>query len=215
MDIDPYRLVAFFHVVLFAYWLGADLGVFVCGRLSNRRSLSDEVRAGIRKAGQIIDMGPRTALVLMVPAGLTLASQYGLPVDGRMLALIFAASLLWLWMVWAIFLEPRTPRGQLLWKVDMALRTALTLAFIGYGVLSWVGATPIAERWLAAKIVLFGLILLDGIALRLTLLWQERLAQTGRSVLPLPILQRTLIAAVLLIWAMVATAAFLGVTKPF
>ena len=65
MYIDPHRLAAFIHVVLFAYWLGADLGVFLCGRAARRKNISDEARALVRRVGHVIDMGPRTAAVLM------------------------------------------------------------------------------------------------------------------------------------------------------
>jgi hypothetical protein len=210
VDIDPYRLTAFLHVVLFAYWLGADLGVFICGRLASRPNLTPDTRQMVRRVGQLIDMGPRTALVLMVPAGLILASQYGSPIVGTPLVLVCVASLAWLWMVWAIFRQPHTPMGKTLWKIDLALRAALTLSFIGFGVSTWVTGEPIAFQWLAAKIVVFGLILLDGIILRLVLYRQE--ARGGK---PSPTLQRALISAVLLIWLFVATAAFLGVVKPF
>ncbi len=218
MTLDPYRIVAFLHVVLFAYWLGADLGVMLCSRIARRSDLSDDARRAVRSAGHLIDMGPRTALVLMVPAGLILASQYGSPVQGPWLAAIAVAAAGWLWMVWTIFLQPQTPLGKLLWKIDMGWRIVLMTLFVGFGVKCLITGAPIADHWLAAKFVVFGLILMDGIYLRLVLIRMERDARAGNS--PAPgapptALMKSLHIAVMIIWALVAIAAFLGIVKPF
>ena len=36
---EPYFLLVVLHVVLFAYWLGADFGVFTCSRYIVRPDL--------------------------------------------------------------------------------------------------------------------------------------------------------------------------------
>ena len=169
MSIDPYRLVVFFHVLMFCYWLGADLGVWLCGRAARRPGISDEARALVRKVGHLIDMGPRSALVLIFPAGLILASQYGSPVQGLGLVAAVLACGVWLWMVWTIYLQPQTPLGRTVWKIDLGFRALLMVTLIGFGVSCLVTGGPIQDRWLAAKIVVFGLILLTGIFLRIAL----------------------------------------------
>ena len=209
-------MMAFFHVLLFCYWLGADLGVFISSRVARRQGLSPEARATVRDAGALIDMGPRTALVLMLPAGLTLATQYGSPVQGTGLWAIWGLSLVWLWMVWKIFLAPHTPLGRLMWKIDMALRMFFTIAFISFGLFCMVNDGPITDGWLIAKIIIFGLIILDGFWLRILLYRTEAAARAaGGAVSISPQLRTMLTASVLAIWAGVALAAFFGVVKPF
>lgn len=216
MELDPYRLMAFFHALLFCYWLGADLGVFISSRVARRQGLSPEARTAVRDAGALIDMGPRTAMVLMLPAGLTLATQYGSPVQGTGLWAIWGLSLVWLWMVWKIFLAPHTPLGRLMWKIDMALRMIFTIAFISFGLYCMVNDGPITDGWLIAKIIVFGLIILDGFWLRILLYRTEAAARAaGGAVTISPQLRTMLTASVLAIWAGVALAAFFGVVKPF
>ena len=218
MSIDPYRLVVFFHVLMFCYWLGADLGVWLCGRAARRPGISDEARALVRKVGHLIDMGPRSALVLIFPAGLILASQYGSPVQGLGLVAAVLACGVWLWMVWTIYLQPQTPLGRTVWKIDLGFRALLMVTLIGFGVSCLVTGGPIQDRWLAAKIVVFGLILLTGIFLRIALFRMDAAARAGKAPppgSPPTLLQKSLLSSVLVIWALVAIAAFLGVVKPF
>lgn len=218
MSIDPYRLVVFFHVLMFCYWLGADLGVWLCGRAARRPGISDEARALVRKVGHLIDMGPRSALVLIFPAGLILASQYGSPVQGVGLVAAVLACVVWLWMVWTIYLQPQTPLGRTIWKVDLGFRALLMVTLISFGVSCLVTGGPIQDQWLAAKIVVFGLILLTGIFLRIALFRMDAAARAGKAPppgSPPTLLQKSLLSSVLVIWALVAIAAFLGVVRPF
>jgi hypothetical protein len=211
MTIDPYRLVVFLHVLLFAYWLGSDLGVFICGLFARRPGVTPEGRAALRQAGALIDMAPRTCLVLMVPVGLTLATSYGSPIRGLPLALIWVAALAWLWLVWQVHWKQGEALGKLLWRIDFALRTAVMAGFVGFGAFCLATGGPIAGRWLAVKMLLFGLIILAGIVVRILLLAPAPAAPrpgSGDS-------QARIRQVVFLIWGLVAVIAFLGVTKPF
>jgi hypothetical protein len=209
MTIDPYRLVVFLHVLLFAYWLGSDLGVFICGLYARKPGATPQAQLALREAGVLIDMAPRTCLVLMAPVGLTLASRYGSPIHGLPLALIWVAALAWLWLVWQVHWKHAHPLGKLLWRIDFAVRAAVMAGFVGFGAFCLATGGPIAGRWLATKILLFGLIILAGIIVRILLLAPAVAA-------PAPSGQRSLIRQVVfVIWGLVAAIAFLGVAKPF
>ena len=215
MSLDPYRIVVFLHVLLFVYWLGADLGVFICSTVGRSQNLTDDQRRGLREAGELIDMAPRTCLVLMVPVGLTLAVNFGSPIRGApVLTAIWLASLAWLWLVWQVHLQHNSPIGRRLWQIDFGVRGLVMAGFVGFG--AWCLATggPIAGRWLAAKILLFGLIILCGIAVRILLLSArpEAPAPAGAAA---PAIGNQIRNVVFVIWGLVAVIAFLGVTKPF
>ncbi len=60
------------HIVLFAYWLGGDLGVFYSSRFILKPELSTEARGVAVKIMHVVDMSPRICLVLFLPSGITL-----------------------------------------------------------------------------------------------------------------------------------------------
>jgi hypothetical protein len=143
----------------------------------------------------------------MVPAGLTLAASYGSPIHGVALAAVWVLSLAWLWLVWEVHWRHGAPVGRLYWRIDFAVRFVVMAAFVGFGAWCLLTRSPISSAWLAAKMLIFGLIILCGIVVRILLLRPPRTPSAGT-----PALIRQV---VLVIWALVATAAFLGVTKPF
>jgi hypothetical protein len=216
--LNTHTLVAFVHVLLFAYWLGSDLGVFICSLTARGADVSADARAKLQQAGTLIDMAPRTCLVLMVPAGITLSTAFGLPVPGPAVAALWAAGLAWLWLVWEIHWRHGSPLGRLYWRIDFAIRILVMAGFVGFGLWCLVVRTPISAGWLGAKMLIFGLIILCGIIVRILLLrvpatpavttagGGQAQAVDGRNLIR---------QVVLVIWGLVALAAFLGVTKPF
>ena len=60
----------FFHILMFVIWLGMDVGVYYCGKYTTRRDLTYQERRRFLELLMLLDMGPRTALVMMVPLGL-------------------------------------------------------------------------------------------------------------------------------------------------
>ncbi|MBL8628946.1 MAG: hypothetical protein JNM81_04920 [Rhodospirillaceae bacterium] len=223
MDIDPFRVVAFLHVLLFAYWLGADLGVFLHGKRLTRDDIPLDERLRTREIGVMIDMAPRSALVLMVPVGFTLASNWGLPLTGVQIALLWVFGLAWLWLVWEVHHKKNEPVGRSLQRIDFAIRYIVLAVMLGLGLTSLATGAPVASTWLAVKMVLFGAIIVNGIWLRLIGgRWQlafdkirlggadavlgEQMIKDNRKVAS---------KAALLIWFLVAVMAFLGVVKPF
>ena len=118
MIIEPFRLVAFLHVLLFVYWLGADLGVMLTSLASTRKGIGAEAKARLSEVGALIDMAPRTCLVLMVPVGLTLAQNYGSPVTGPALWLVWIVGLIWVWLVWQVHWRQGSAVGETMWRID-------------------------------------------------------------------------------------------------
>ena len=217
--LSTYTLVAFLHILLFAYWLGSDLGVFICSLTARRPDVSEDARARLQQAGVLIDMAPRTCLVLMAPAGLTLAANFGSPIHGPALIAVWIAALAWLWLVWEVHWKHGAPIGRLYWRIDFVIRFLVMAGFLGFGVWCLVTGAPIASAWLAAKMVIFGLIILCGIVVRLLLLRMSAAPSPAPATAGAPPRGsdgRDLIRQVgLVIWGLVALAAFLGVTKPF
>jgi len=212
----------YLHILLFVYWLGADLGVFLASRYIARADLGLEERLRFLELTLSIDLGPRTALILIIPVGFTLALDLGLAafVSGW-LHLIWIAALAWLAIAWTLHLRARTPVAARLQPVDRAVRIAVAAGFLGVGVASFVSGSPLPARWLAAKFVLFGVVVVLGLLLRRIIVeWVEgfrelREAATraaGNARIERSHCQATRLA--LALWACVAVIALLGVAKP-
>lgn len=223
MDIDILRVVAFVHVVLFAYWLGADLGVFLHGKRLTRDDIPLEERLRTREIGVMIDMAPRTALVLMVPVGFTLSTAWGSPITDGWLAALWAFGLFWLWLVWEVHHKNNQPIGKTLQRIDFSIRYVVLAGMLGLGGYSLAVGEPIASKWLAVKMVLFSFIIMNGIWLRLIggrwAVAFDRIRKGGdERVIGEQMIKdnrRVAIRAALTIWGLVALMAFLGVVKPF
>lgn len=162
---DLYSLALYFHILLFVFWLGGDLGVAVLGeQFRNRKDYTLDQRLALLKVLVMVDMGPRSAWALMVGSSLSLAHLGGywlLP--GWVLGLAWLISLGWLYLVWAAHKSGQTPRGTQLRKIEMVLKSALAAGYLSLGVSSLALGKPIFETWLAAKALLFGLIFIAAI----------------------------------------------------
>jgi hypothetical protein len=75
--VESHSTLQFVHVILLVYWLGTDLGVYLCARYVARADLAVAERRRFLELLLVLDMGPRTSLVLMIPTGVLLAMGGG------------------------------------------------------------------------------------------------------------------------------------------
>jgi hypothetical protein len=222
------NLAIVLHLILFAYWLGADIGVYYTSRFVTRPELSIEARTIALKVVDVVDMAPRICLVLFLPSGVTLmaASDYGRDIFGGWpLLAIWVAALVWLALVIADHRRRPDRLGALVHRTDLIVRITLVV-----GLLAIAAYTVVAERpfgvttnpiWLAGKVAAYALCIACGVAIRVRLApfgaaWaalvasgstadvERRLERSLRGTLPF----------VYAIWALVIVAAVLGVVKP-
>lgn len=225
---NEYFFFTFLHVVLFAYWLGADLGVHLAARFAVRAELPFDERMRFLILILMIDLGPETALTLIVPAGLSICAVTGLStLDGWPLGLIWAFGLIWLAAIWRMhaydIFRPgeEAPLKPWLHRFD---HWARYLAIAGTGAIaisSWLGHGPLATRWLAAKTAVYALCLVLVVVLRHELsAWAIAIEQlqdpatVAEGNARIMKTHRTGRWYAWSLWALVALAAYLGVAKP-
>jgi hypothetical protein len=220
--LELHALWQYFHILLFVYWLGADLGVFLASRYVARRDLSIDER--LRFLGLLlkIDLGPRTALILMVPVGFTLAGNLALvPLAPAGLVAIWVTSLAWLALAWWLFHRASDPRAPLWLNVDRGIRIVVAAVFVGLGALTLVRGAPLGAPWLAWKFLLFGAVVVLGVLLRSVIqqwvvgfgeLRDPATVDAGNDRIYGAYRRATRLAHTL--WLGVALAAFFGVVKP-
>jgi len=118
----------FIHVVLFVYWLGADLGVYYTSRFVVDRKLSTETRAITGKIMEFVDLSPRICLVLFLPSGISLMALYDksptFVMDNKYLIIIgsWLAGLAWLYLVIRNYHSHGDPKAAIIKKTDLAIR---------------------------------------------------------------------------------------------
>lgn len=219
-----YDLLLFAHLLLFAYWLGSDVGVFYGITFVLKPELSPETRQTVMALIHWIDAIPRICFVLMVPLGITLGVLAGhIPVAAEqklpVLTIAWAAGLMWLAASMAAY---QGVSGKLA-TAEFAFRVLLLAGFLLAGISSFAGHGPVIPggTWLSAKLILFGGII--GCSLILEILGKPMIAAAGPILqgASTPALEAKLAdavnrsrAVVTVLWALIAILGFLGIAKP-
>ena len=222
MSADVYPVLKLLHLLLFVYWLGADVGVFHAARFVRNRELSRDSRRTALQILAWIDQIPRYCLVLMLPVGYTLAATIGvvsMPTAGYVALWTIAAG--WLWMVWAIHAWQGEPRGDRLRRIDLGWRWVLAAGLLWDAWEGIRGTGHLHADWIVMKFVLYSMMIFCGIMIRLR---GAPMAPALRQILAngsTPELESVVTATasrtrpfVLAIWALLVLAAWVGVSKP-
>jgi hypothetical protein len=203
------------HILVFVYWLGGDLGVFYASTILTDTKTSPQGRIGAAKILAQVDMAPRSAMILTLPTGLTLAAQGGyLPLDTPKLLGVWVIGFVWLALAWRIHLKHLPPSSA--WrKADLGVRAGL-IASLVISALS--GTYPF---FLAVKLVILAATIALGLLIRRAL--TPFGAAFGVMVATGPTCDSDAVIAkclnqsrplVVCIWALLLVAAFIGIAKP-
>jgi hypothetical protein len=218
-DIDAWK---FIHILLFVYWLGADLGVFMLARVARRSDLTFDQRVLALRMALKIDMLPRLSFALMFPVGLELSAALGLVEPGLSTRIVaWTVSAIWVAIVVGMVRTEGGSRAAALRQANVLLHWALLIVVGAIGVTSVLGRGPFPAGWLGWKILLFALIFFCGIMIdrRFEPVAPAfaRLAAEGSR----PDIEHAIqsaidrsIAWVLALYALVVAVAFLGTARP-
>ncbi len=215
---QSHSLMVLFHILLLVFWLGTDLGVFLAAKMSERSDLSEQTRGSLMQLAMVLDRLPRTALILILPSGLTLASNMQLmPLSSSLLMLAWAVAAVWTMVMWAGFLKPESSAEKTAHLVNFALHCILVLV-LAFAIYRW---WPVAPLWVSIKLMALTAVLVCGILLDFTFkpavdafkdimvngATPDRDAQYSKAIAPV-------YWWVLAIYALVIIAAYAGVVKP-
>jgi hypothetical protein len=154
-----YTALVYLHILLFAAWLGGDIGVFALGQnFRKREAYSLETRLVLLKLLVLVDMAPRTAWALMVPVSISMSVAGGwASLPAWLVWASWVIGLGWLALTWAAFLAGQTARAKALRQMEFYLTIALALGYAALALAGFVGAVAMPD-WLALKAGLFALI---------------------------------------------------------
>jgi Na+-transporting methylmalonyl-CoA/oxaloacetate decarboxylase gamma subunit len=207
------------HLLVFAYWLGGDLGAFYSSRLLVDAERSPEARAAAATILMNVDMAPRMGLIFAFPTGFALAIQRGwMGVDPVWIAPAFVVAALWAVAAWLVHLKtgPHELAGHLDAGVRWLVLTALTVAAL----LSFAGLYNL-PLFVALKLLLLALAIACGLMIRRALkpfapafgaLVSGQGDTAGDEVIAASLAHAK--RYVLVIWLMLFAAAALGVWTP-
>ncbi len=228
-----------FHIFLIVTWVGMDIGVFASSFFIRNPAYSIEQRMIAGKLGSILDMGPRSSLMVMYPVGAWLTWAGGWGFDHAIgpftpvvqLLLISAFFLVWECAIWWQFvMHGRAVAGTLterkehlvhtFRKYDIYARWVLGALLIVDGGLAFFDAGFIVQQWLGAKVVIFGIIVWMGIGIRYMAdafpALIADIVKNGSTNENETALRNAMVRAypfVLVLWALVVVISVLGIVK--
>jgi hypothetical protein len=214
----------FVHLLLFVFWLGADVGVWLSLWFVGDARLGYETRVTIIRLAFLIDLAPRFAFALMLPVGLELAGGLGLlPSQTGLRSAGWIVGLGWCALHATVLWRKGTALAATLRRANVAFEAVMGVLLLAIGLLALTSSPwlPSLPAWFAAKLLLFGavFIVVLGIDVRFqpfTMLLAsgpagltpEREALIRRATLQT-------IAWALLLYALILAIAYLGKIKPF
>jgi hypothetical protein len=213
----------YLHILMFVFWIGTDLGVFLSAKKSTDPKLSFETRVLLLHMALRIELLPRTMWKAALPLGVMLSEGMGLIDIGTAgIVATWVFSIAW----WAISMYGAyhydKPIGHKFAKVTNALTGAVGVACIAVAAMSLMGSGPVDPdaTWLSWKIGLYGLINLMVIVMIVVFdplgAAFGRLAVEGSTPEIEDIISGVMDRSVVIIWATystIALVAFIATTK--
>lgn len=209
------------HLLLFAWWLGGDLGVFYS---SGRVVDASQPRAARLMAGRImlgLDLVPRICMSLMLTVSALLAETVGIPHPPWQIAAVLLLGPAWLALVLFLHLREGSAAAPAVRRLDLALRWIVIVAVTASATWSLASGRLAEHPWLAAKLYLFAFLVFCGLMIRRGLppfIAGYAALAAGRET---PESDRAMAASlarmrpwVLAIWVGLVASTVLGVAKP-
>jgi hypothetical protein len=223
--VDGYSLALFAHVVVVVYLLGADLGRAWLARAGGAPGAGSGERLIAARVALGLGTVTNAALVLLLPAGISLAGALGayriLGPSWLVATWLVAAA----WLALSVAADRAATRpggGRGLEGADMIARFVIGGGHLYDGAIAFAGTSQTVEaRWLAAKITIYGLLIIASVPARRAGFKSRRAAaalasspaDTGASEALAAALRR-LPAPIVAGWILVLVAAWLGAAKP-
>ena len=216
-------LLVFIHVLLFVYWVGADLAVFYGAGIAADPELGAEAREAIGRLTRFVDQFPRSSVPLIGAVGATLAAMRGYAdISAAWLALVWIVALGWVAMNVYLYMNhgaPEKTRGVM--SFDLWFRISILIVVGGLGLASLAGQGITDQPWLAIKLLLFALAIVFALCVRVLFKpFRPALArivagnpEPGDEAVMKSSLAKTRLA-VLGIWGSASAAALVALWKP-
>lgn len=155
------------HILLFAFWLGTDMGTYYSSKFVIDPKLTPGQRTTALNILLGCDLGPRIAMPLVTPTGLHMAALLGIAkIDTTTLIIIWVASLMWLALVLAVHFGKDEKRKKQLKTLDFWLRPVIVIALVGIAFYNLKNPTHLLAPFLNYKLLVVAFLILCGLGIR-------------------------------------------------
>ena len=156
---EPYLAWKYVHILMFVFWVGTDMGVFLSCKKATDPDLPIDARFLLLHMALRIELLPRTMWKAALPLGFTLSATMDLiDVSAAGMAAVWIFSIAWWILSMTGAWHYDKPLGHQLTKVNN-LVTAIVgvgLIFVAYSSASGGGPFDVDATWLHWKIGIYG-----------------------------------------------------------
>ncbi len=162
-----YLFLKLLHVLLFAFWLGTDMGTYYSSKFVVNPKLTPGQRTTALNILLGCDLGPRIAMPLVTPTGLHMASLMGIAKIGSSgLVGIWIISILWLILVLAAHFSKNEPLKKNLKNIDFWIRPILVIGIGAVAIYNLIYPTHLIAPFLNYKLLVLCGLILCGLGIR-------------------------------------------------
>lgn len=165
---EAYLAWKYLHILMFVFWVGTDMGVFLSCKKSTDPNVPIDARFMLLHMALRIELLPRTMWKAALPLGVTLSREMELiNLSDMSLALVWLFSIAW----WGISMYGAwhydKPIGHKFAKVTNLLTGIVGVTLIALAISSNMGNGPFVAdaTWLQWKIAIYGVINLMVVAM--------------------------------------------------
>jgi hypothetical protein len=220
-DEFSYTLVLFLHQVLFVFWLGPDIGVYMWSTKATNPEVTPAQRVAAGRMMRSIEIIPRACMSLMLTVGGVLTEMMGLEHPWWQMVGIWLLGPVWLTLTLLVYFREESDQGAQLDKLDSLFRWVVIITVLASVVYSVATERLAGAPWVTGKLLIFAAVVFFGLMMR------KRLAPFARGIDqleaegPSPALDQTLASSVararifmFAAWIALAIAAGLGLVQP-
>lgn len=161
-----YTLVLFMHQLLFVFWLGPDIGVYMWSTKAANTELSPAQRVAAGRIMEVIELLPRVCMSLMLTVGGVLTELKGIDHPWWQMAAIWLLGPVWLTLTLLVYTGGNVDRRTKLAGLDEMFRWAVIVSVIVSVSYSVVTDRLTAFPWVTAKLLIFAAVVLFGLMMR-------------------------------------------------
>lgn len=164
---NEFLLLKYFHILLFVFWLGTDMGTYYSSRFVINPKLSAPQRATALQILLGCDLGPRIAMPLIMPTGIHMGKILGVvEISSSVLWIVWGLSILWLVLVLAVHFGKDDARKKKLKNIDFWIRPLIVILIGGFAIYQLVQPDYILAPWMNYKLLIVCALILCGLGIR-------------------------------------------------